>query len=386
MPPLTDLPTHLPEFFSKKLIVFCGSGGVGKTTVSAATALGLALLGRKVLVMTIDPARRLMDSLGIRTDHKEMVHPVDLSPFPQRGPGGELHACMLEPKRSMDDMVRRLAPTQKAFDDIMQNRVYQVVADNFSGSQEVIALVRLSEFMEEGFDHIIVDTAPHRYAIEFFETPHRLTDFLDKRVLKWFTMPMEALQGLGSRFLKAGASYLFNTVEKAIGMNFVNEITSLIALFEPLSEGFRERADSMHRVLKQTENTSFNIVASPTEFSARDAAYMAEQVERLGMPRGVVIFNRVHDTPVVDVGTLGDWQPSEPGGQRRLALDEWQALAQVLSRSMVSTRHIALRERALIERFHSSHPYMPWMSIPYQSTDVTQLANLNGLNRYLLGV
>jgi anion-transporting ArsA/GET3 family ATPase len=296
-----------------------GPGGVGKTTVSAAIGLGLAARGKKVVVVSIDPAKRLASALGLDELPGE-PHRIDLSALGGderslgRGTGaarGELWAMMLDSKGTFDGLVRTLAPDEDARREVLSNRIYHELSSAVAGSQEFTAVAKLYELHRSGdWDAIVLDTPPSRSALDFLESPERLTRFLDGRALKLLSAPGGLARrglargglargglgpgGLARGVLGRGAGVVFSLLSRLTGVDLIGELSGFFRSLSGLTDGFRDRARGVELLLRD-ERTRFLIVTSPEPEPAREAAFLCEQLDRHRMRLGGVIVNLVHD-------------------------------------------------------------------------------------------
>ena len=266
----------------RSIVICCGSGGVGKTTTSAAIALQAARLGRTACVVTIDPARRLANSLGL----------AELTNAPTRIEGdwpGELHALMLDPKGTFDDLVARYADSEAQAEDIRVNRIYRNLTGTLSGTQEYMAMEKLHELVEEGgFDIVVVDTPPSRNALDFLDAPRRLTHFLENRVFQALMAPTR----VGLRFMGVAANALLRTIAKVAGADIVHDAVAFFQAFEGMEEGFRIRAARVRELLTQP-GTAFVLVASPRPDSVDEAVHFAGKLVESQMSATALVVNRV---------------------------------------------------------------------------------------------
>ncbi len=264
------------------VVICCGSGGVGKTTTSAAIALEAARRGRRACVVTIDPARRLANSLGVG----------DLSNRPTRIEGpwpGELHALMLDPKGTFDDLVARYADSDQQAEDIRVNRIYRNLTGTLSGTHEYMAMEKLHELVEEGgFDVVVVDTPPSRSALDFLDAPRRLTHFLENRIFQALMRPTRA----GLRVMGLAAQALLRTLAKVAGTDIVTDAVAFFQAFEGMEEGFRQRAARVRELLVQP-GTAFVLVASPRPDSIDEAVHFADKLAESHMATSALVLNRV---------------------------------------------------------------------------------------------
>ena len=266
----------------QSIVICCGSGGVGKTTTAAAFALRAAQLGRRACVVTIDPARRLANSLGLDALTNRPTR-ID-GPWP-----GELHALMLDPKGTFDDLVQRYSDSTEQAEDIKVNRIYRNLTGTLSGTQEYMAMEKLFELVEEGgFDLVVVDTPPSRNALDFLDAPRRLTHFLENRLFQALMMPTRA----GLKFMGVAAQALLRTISRVAGADIVRDAVTFFQAFEGMEEGFRTRAARVRELLKE-DSTSFVLVASPRPDSVDEAVHFAGKLAESDMSVTALVVNRV---------------------------------------------------------------------------------------------
>ncbi|MFB7600068.1 ArsA family ATPase [Streptomyces sp. NPDC056160] len=270
-----------------RIVVCCGSGGVGKTTTAAALGLRAAERGRKVVVLTIDPARRLAQSMGIDS----------LDNVPRRVKGtegeGELHAMMLDMKRTFDEVVEAHADPERAA-AILANPFYQSLSAGFAGTQEYMAMEKLGQLRaRDEWDLIVVDTPPSRSALDFLDAPKRLGSFLDGRLIRLLTAPAKLGGRAGMKFLNVGMSMMTGTLGKLLGGQLLKDVQTFVAAMDTTFGGFRTRADATYKLL-QAPGTAFLVVAAPERDALREAAYFVERLAAEKMPLAGLVLNRVH--------------------------------------------------------------------------------------------
>jgi len=270
-----------------RIVVCCGSGGVGKTTTAAALGLRAAERGRKVVVLTIDPARRLAQSMGIDS----------LDNTPRRVKGvegtGELHAMMLDMKRTFDEIVEAHADGDRAA-AILNNPFYQSLSAGFAGTQEYMAMEKLGQLRgRDEWDLIVVDTPPSRSALDFLDAPKRLGSFLDGRLIRLLTAPAKLGGRAGMKFLNVGMSMMTGTLGKLLGGQLLKDVQTFVAAMDTTFGGFRTRADATYKLL-QAPGTAFLVVAAPERDALREAAYFVERLAAEDMPFAGLVLNRVH--------------------------------------------------------------------------------------------
>jgi anion-transporting ArsA/GET3 family ATPase len=355
-----------------RVVVCCGSGGVGKTTTAAALALRAAEEhGRRTVVLTIDPARRLAQSLGLS----------DLDNTPRQVTGikaagrGELHAMMLDMKRTFDEVVAAHTDQRRA-EEIFVNPFYQAMSSTFAGTQEYMAMEKLSQLRaRDDWDLIVVDTPPSRSALDFLDAPARLGRFLDGRMLRLLLAPARA--GGRSVFSLVTASFgLFSKLmDKILGAQLITDLSGFVGALDSMFGGFRERAEQTFRVLQAPE-TAFLIVAAPEPDAIREADYFAGRLESERMPLAGLILNRVHEVAATGIGA------DEAHDAGEAIRDENPAAADVL---MI---HAALaarseRERTVARRFTAAHVDVPVAAIAAQPVDVHDIDGLRAIGEAL---
>ncbi|MGW7468931.1 ArsA family ATPase [Streptomyces xantholiticus] len=270
-----------------RIIVCCGAGGVGKTTTAAALGVRAAERGRKVVVLTIDPARRLAQSMGIDS----------LDNTPRRVEGiegdGQLHAMMLDMKRTFDEIVEAHADGERAR-AILGNPFYQSLSAGFAGTQEYMAMEKLGQLRaRDEWDLIVVDTPPSRSALDFLDAPKRLGSFLDGKFIKLLMTPAKMGGRAGMKFLNVGMSMMTGTLGKLLGGQLLRDVQTFVAAMDTMFGGFRTRADATYRLL-QAPGTAFLVVAAPERDALREAAYFVERLAAEDMPLAGLVLNRVH--------------------------------------------------------------------------------------------
>jgi anion-transporting ArsA/GET3 family ATPase len=283
----------------QRVLVCVGAGGVGKTTTAAALALGLALRGRKVAVVTIDPARRLASALGLAELPSE---PRRIAPelFAAQGieMEGELWAMMLDAKRTFDELIARLAPDEHTRAEILANPVYRELSTAVAGSHELSAIAKLYELHEEhDFDTIVLDTPPSRNALDFLDAPGRMLGFLEGRALQVFLAP----GGLTARLFGRGTALVFAIFARVTGVDMLGELSRFFRSLTGVIDGFGERTRGVSALLRSPD-TSFLIVTSPEVEPAREARFLADRLRAAGMPLGELVVNRVHTYGMHGVG------------------------------------------------------------------------------------
>jgi anion-transporting ArsA/GET3 family ATPase len=283
---------------SRRIVVYVGTGGVGKTTLAAAFALEAARRGRRTAVLTIDPARRLADALGVGELGNEPTE-VPRARLGALGvpPEGALSALMLDMKRTFDDLVERFADSPETRERILGNRIYQHVSDALAGSAEYSAMEKVFELSERSdLDLIVVDTPPSQHALDFLEAPRRLLEFLDSRLVQVLLHPAFAAGRFGFRIFHRGTERVLRVIERVSGVAFLEDISEFLLAFEGMAEGFRARAREVEARLVG-EDAAFVLAASPAVASTRQALALLDRLEAARVPLAGVVVNRVHLWP-----------------------------------------------------------------------------------------
>ncbi|WP_243697137.1 ArsA family ATPase [Aeromicrobium phragmitis] len=353
-----------------EIIVCCGSGGVGKTTTAAALALRAAERGRSVCVLTIDPARRLAQSMGlVELDNTPRpVTDVDTSA------GGSLDAMMLDMKRTFDEVVEAHASPEKA-QQILQNPFYVALSSSFAGTQEYMAMERLGQLHAEGrWDLIVVDTPPSRSALDFLDAPERLSSLLDGRFIRLLLAPAKG----PARFLTAGFGVVTAALSKILGAQILSDMQTFVAAFDTLFGGFRQRAEATYALL-QAEGTAFLVVAAPEDAAMREAAFFVERLEGDAMPLAALVVNRVHDERAGGI-SAADAESAAPrlahgGDTDRITAD--------LLRVHAERMRVAAREQRVRRRFAAAHRNVASVTVPALPSDVHDLEGLRTVGRHL---
>jgi anion-transporting ArsA/GET3 family ATPase len=335
---------------TRRILVACGSGGVGKTTAAAALALRAARAGRRVLVCTIDPSRRLATSLGLNqlSGRPRRIDISRLAPPPARG--GALWAMVLDVKSTFDALVTRYAPDAAARERILGNRFYRHVSAALAGSHEYTAMEKLLELTEDRrWDLVVLDTPPTRHALDFLEAPDRLMDFLDASVLRWFLRPYFVAGRLTLRVATRTGALAVRMADRFFGLQFLQDLSEFFLAFESMYDGFKERASRVHALLREA-SSGFVMVAGPSPLALEEALYFHRRLTEKGMPFVAFVVNRVHTDPAREVRSRRRGRAGvAPELAARLAetLREQQVLARV-ERRAVARLEVDTRERPIL--------------------------------------
>jgi anion-transporting ArsA/GET3 family ATPase len=352
-----------PLIERKEIVICAGAGGVGKTTTAAAIALGMAERGLKVAVLTIDPARRLANSLGLPELGNE-EHRVEIDG------SGELWAMMLDPKRTFDDLIEKHAPDERTRDAVLSNRIYQELSNAVAGSQEYMAMEKLYElYQEERYDLLVLDTPPSRNALDFLDAPERLSRFVDSRSLQLFLRPGR----LGLKVFGRGTGMLFSVLQKVTGVDLLQDLSEFFASFGDMAEGFRERAARTSELLAD-RRTTFVMVTSPRRDAIDEAIFFHRRLRERRLPFGGVVVNRMSTLAVEseepDVAELEALLGGPLGRKVADNLEEYEA--------------IAARDRENVERLaRDLADGAPPILVPHLEDDVHDLGGLVQMNEYL---
>ncbi|HEY2041686.1 MAG TPA: ArsA-related P-loop ATPase [Jatrophihabitans sp.] len=403
-PPALDIDGLLkdPDI---KVIVTCGSGGVGKTTTAAALALRAAEQGRRVVVLTIDPARRLAQSLGLtQLDNTPRLVPgVGATPANPADRAtktgatadkvarsgdetGALLAMMLDMKRTFDDVVSAHTTPDKAA-QIFANPFYQSLSASFAGTQEYMAMEKLSQLRAQlvehgGWDLIVVDTPPSRSALDFLDAPQRLGRFLDGRMIRLLTAPARAGGKAYLKVVTASFGLFTKVLNRILGNDLLSNVSAFVASLETMFGGFRERAEQTYELLKG-EDTAFIVVASPEPDALREASFFVERLQFEQMPLTGVVLNRVHSA-----ASGLSRQRAEAAVERLAELDDpgpAQRLALVALEVHAELAEAAAHDQAIAARFAAAHPDIAQRSVPALASDVHDLAGLRRIGEKLAG-
>jgi anion-transporting ArsA/GET3 family ATPase len=358
----------------KRVVICVGAGGVGKTTTSAAVALALAGEGRKVAVVTIDPARRLASALGLQELSSE-PRAIPAAAFSAQGVAmqGELWAMMLDAKRTFDDIVTRLAPDEHAREEILANPVYRELSSAVAGSHELSAIAKLYELYEEhDFDVIVLDTPPSRNALDFLSAPTRLIGFLEGRALQVFLAP----GGLTARLFGRGTALVFAIFARVTGVDMLADLSMFFRSLSGVIDGFSERTRGVAALLRAPE-TCFLIVTSPEPEPAAEARFLAERLREANMPRAALIFNRVHSYG------LDGHSPEQAAALLAPALGE--RLAARVASNLADFDGLARRDAATIAGVARDIGEREPIVVPHLDGEVQDLLGLSRVAEHLLG-
>ncbi|MEI8261399.1 MAG: ArsA-related P-loop ATPase [Actinomycetes bacterium] len=358
------------------VIVCTGSGGVGKTTTAAALALRAAEMGRKVCVLTIDPAKRLAQAMGLTVLDNTPRHVAGVT---SESGDGELFAMMLDMKRTFDEVVESHADPVRA-QQILSNPFYQALSSSFAGTQEYMAMEKLGQLRADpnaSWDLIVVDTPPSRSALDFLDAPARLGSFLDGRLIRILTAPARgAGRGLG-RIAAMGFSFFSGVLDRILGAQVLADLGTFVAAIDTTFGGFRERADATYALL-QARGTAFVVVAAPERDALREAAYFVERLRTSDMPLAGLVLNRVQTTLAAELSS-----EQALAAEQRLQVSGTDPMAAALLEIHAERMNLAARQHHLAERFTAAHPGVSVTAVPALAEDVHNLDGLREVGRQL---
>jgi anion-transporting ArsA/GET3 family ATPase len=349
---------------SNRVVVCCGAGGVGKTTIAAAIALRAAEYGRTVVVLTIDPAKRLAQALGIQ----------DLGNSPQRVPlapevSGQLHAMMLDMRRTFDEMVVQYSGPDRA-QAILDNQFYQTVATSLAGTQEYMAMEKLGQLLgEDRWDLVVVDTPPSRNALDFLDAPKRLGSFMDSRLWR---LLLGSGRGIG-RLVTGAVGLAMRAMSTILGSQMLSDAASFVQSLDATFGGFREKADRTYALLKR-RGTQFVVISAAEPDALREAAFFVDRLSTEEMPLAGLILNRTH--PMLSALPVERAIDASETLAAAADSDESAAIAGAVLRIHAERAVIAKREIRLLSRFTGAHPHVAVVGVPSLPFDVSDLEAL----------
>ncbi|HZE14423.1 MAG TPA: ArsA family ATPase, partial [Mycobacterium sp.] len=365
-PPRLDIAAILADT-TNRVVVCCGAGGVGKTTIAAAMALRAAEYGRTVVVLTIDPAKRLAQALGIN----------DLGNSPQRVPlapevPGQLYAMMLDMRRTFDEMVMQYSGPGRA-QAILDNQFYQTVATSLAGTQEYMAMEKLGQLLsQDRWDLVVVDTPPSRNALDFLDAPKRLGSFMDSRLWRLLLAPG---RGIG-RLVTGVVGLAIRAMSTILGSQMLSDAAAFVQSLDATFGGFREKADRTYALLKR-RGTQFVVVSAAEPDALREAAFFVDRLSREQMPLAGLILNRTH--PMLSALPVERAVDATETLDNAAGSDDSTAIAAAVLRIHANRGLIAKREIRLLSRFTGAHPHVAIVGVPSLPFDVSDLEALGAI-------
>jgi anion-transporting ArsA/GET3 family ATPase len=382
-----DVPSLVDVLLERRIIVCVGSGGVGKTTTAAALALAAARRGKKTLVLTIDPAKRLANSLGIsELGHDVQEVPPSLVHAGAPSTQGSLHAMMLDQKAAFDEVVQRHAKDPAAVARVLANPIYRQISGSLAGAQEYAAMAKLHDFDRTGqWDTIIVDTPPTAHALDFLDAPRKLSEAIDSPAIEWFRK-LQSGSGSGWSFVGKTGSFVMKRLAKFVGSQFLNDLGVFFTEFNDILGGFRTRAEETFSLLRQPR-VGFVLVASPEPMAVREALFFHERLVQAAMPFVGFVVNKVHPAlPItVDEPAIAAALSAHPGvAALGLAGTTRTIAAQSLFAAHGELETRAEADRAAIAQLHTAGGAKALLvRVPLLRDDVHDVSRLVGLERYL---
>jgi anion-transporting ArsA/GET3 family ATPase len=371
-PPTLDMHTILSDT-ANRVVVCCGAGGVGKTTTAAAMALRAAEYGRTVVVLTIDPAKRLAQALGVK----------DLGNTPQRVPltpevTGELHAMMLDMRRTFDEMVVQYSGPDRA-DTILENQFYQTVATSLAGTQEYMAMEKLGQLLaEDKWDLVVVDTPPSRNALDFLDAPKRLGSFMDSRLWRLLLAPG---RGIG-RLVTGAVGLAMKALSTVLGSQMLADAAGFVQSLDATFGGFREKADRTYELLKR-RGTQFVVVSAAEPDALREASFFVDRLSQERMPLAGLILNRTHPM-LCDLNAEKANDAAEQLAATGVDTGP-DALTAAILRIHADRAVTAKREVRLLSRFTGANPAVAIVGVPSLPFDVSDLEALRAIADQITG-
>ncbi|MBI5549407.1 MAG: ArsA family ATPase [Deltaproteobacteria bacterium] len=372
-----------PLIADKRVLICVGSGGVGKTTIAAALGLQAAAEGRKVVVCTIDPARRLANSLGLtELGNVETRVPPDKLAAAGVVAKGELFAMMLDLKRSWDDFILRHAPPERR-DAILGSRFYQQLSSALVGSQEYVAMEKLVELAESrDYDLLVLDTPPTANALDFLDAPNRVLDFFGDEKVRWMLAPALKAGRVGLKMFNLTGGYFVKTLSRFTGMEVLQELSEFLLCLAPMYDVFKERAAQVKEMLA-SPRSAFVLVTSPSTLTVDEAIYFHTLLRQNGMPIASVVANRVHQA----LGGAGELSPAQLDALAELLAGAGGSSSasprERLARALHDAQLLAELDQAEVRRLAQACAPTPLISVPRFDTDVHDVAGLRDLNRHL---
>jgi anion-transporting ArsA/GET3 family ATPase len=368
----------------KQICICAGSGGVGKTTTAAAVAMGVACRGKKVAVLTIDPAKRLANSLGLSELGNEETL-VDLQRFADAGVEmrGELWAMMLDAKRTFDELIEWHAPDAETRDAVLSNKIYQELSNAVAGSQEYMAMEKVYELHQEArYDLLVLDTPPTRHALDFIEAPERMTRFIEGKSLQFFLRPGR----FGMKMLGRSGGILFSALKRITGIDLLQDLSEFFQSFGDMAQGFSERAQRVKELLGN-RRTTFMLVTAPERDPIDEAFYFWRRLKEAKLPFGGFVINKVHPDYLqvaADAGSDTDPERLVPELERSLdGTADAADLARKVAENFESYRILSERDRQNMARLTERVGEDCVLEVPYFDEDVHDIAGLARVNRYL---
>ena len=372
----------------RRILVCVGSGGVGKTTTAASLGLAGARAGRKTLVLTIDPARRLANALGLdMLGHDEQRVPDEKVALGGAPVAGTLTAMMLDQKRAFDEIVARYATDERALQRILSNRIYQQISATLAGSLEYAAMAKLYEIAKQGrYDLIVLDTPPTANALDFLDAPERVSAAIDSPAIQWLTKPYLAAGKFSLKTVGMGAAFVLRRLARFVGSQFLEDMAQFFVEFNTVLGGFRDRAREVFEILRRPD-VAFILVASPEPMSIDEAIFFHDRLLESQMPLGAFVVNRVHARGpepigrgelIERLGARGELRGFAPDDVVQVAADFERTYKEFQALAGIDAREIGRLEQASRKR-------APLVQVPFFDRDIYDVAGLSEMVRHLVG-
>jgi anion-transporting ArsA/GET3 family ATPase len=369
---------------SRRVLVAVGAGGVGKTTTAAALSVAAALRGRRVLCLTIDPAKRLAESLGLETmSSEEQVIPVELFARAGMPLKGSLTAMMLDTKKTFDDLVEKYSSSPERARRLLNNKLYKYVSTSLAGTQEYMAMEKLVSVQRDPrFDLVVLDTPPTANALDFLEAPERLAEAIDSATMRWFVQAFESTGKLSLNLLARSAAVVLRALGRVTGGGFLEAMAEFITELNDLFGGFKQRAQMVEAALRSPE-VSFVLVTSPAPMSIQEVLYFSDRLAASQMPRGAFVVNRFRVPPPSADASPSERDAADAIRARGLTLEE-DAPARVVQAHADAVRLAALDARHVSALGDRANGEVPVVRVPELASDVHDLKRLGEIAEQLM--
>jgi anion-transporting ArsA/GET3 family ATPase len=370
----------------KRVIVCVGSGGVGKTTTAAAIGVQAAMDGKKVLVLTIDPARRLANSLGLRSlgNRETRLEPAQFA-LAKLAPKGEMHAMMLDLKLTWDELVERTAPDPERARTIKENRIYKSLSTAMAGSLEYMAAEKVFELTEtRRYDLIVLDTPPTSNALDFLHAPDRIVDLLENDAARIVLGPMLSAGKLGLRLFNLGSTFVLKTLARFTGADFLRDLAAFMLAFEGMYDGFKDRAAKV-KALLSSKDAAFVLVTGPNVQVLDEALFFHKALRENGIETAAVVVNRFERDPLRYGGAETPQGLREALEMNRLPDGGAPPLSERLASTLWEQATLADLDRRQVERMKHILEHVPVLTVPRLRRDVHDLGGLWQIDGYLAG-
>lgn len=377
-----------PLVAERRILVCVGSGGVGKTTTAAALGLAGARAGKRTLVLTIDPAKRLANALGLASlGHDVQAVPPDKVSLGGAAVAGSLDAMMLDQKRAFDEIVERYAKDPESRQRIFRNRIYQQISSTLAGSHEYAAMAKLHEIVQtHNYDLVILDTPPTANALDFLDAPERLTAAIDSPAIQWFMRPYLAAGRFSLKAVGLGAAFVLKRLARFVGSAFLDDMAQFFVEFNAILGGFRERAREVFELLRR-DDVAFVLVSSAEPPSVDEAIYFYDRLVASKMPLGAFVVNRVHTVAParIDRETLLARLTARPE-LRGYSPDDVVQIAADLERTHREFQALAEVDAGQVARLGKrASGAAPVVTVPFFDQDIYDVAGLSQMVQYLAG-